>query len=87
LRLDPAAVGALNGLAQIFAHEGKNEDAVHEYERVLRLKPYWSRAHLGLGKLLETMGKKHEADEQFREALQKPDVHPRGPERLGPPLL
>jgi superkiller protein 3 len=36
----------------------------------LRLKPYWSPAHLGLGKALEAAGRSGEAERHFREAQQ-----------------
>jgi tetratricopeptide (TPR) repeat protein len=68
-RLGPESVLSMNSLAELYAQEGHREEAAREFREVLRQKPYWGPAHLGLGKVLEAAGKTEEAKEQFQEAF------------------
>ncbi|HXD00944.1 MAG TPA: tetratricopeptide repeat protein [Verrucomicrobiae bacterium] len=68
-RLDPESVLSMNSLGELYAREGKTEQAAQEFQKVLRVKSYWGPAHLGLGKALEAMGKTEEANKEFEEAL------------------
>jgi len=47
---------------------------MREFHRAIELKPRFGLAYLGLGQLLEGMGRKAEAQEHFRLALRNP-VH------------
>jgi tetratricopeptide (TPR) repeat protein len=67
--LHPESVVAMNSVAEVYAREARFEEAAREFQQVLRQKPYWGPAHLGLGKALEALGKTQEAMEQFQEAL------------------
>jgi len=67
--LRPESVVSMNSEAELYAREGHAEEAAREFQEVLRLKPYWGPAHLGLGKALEAMGKTQEAKAEFEEAL------------------
>jgi tetratricopeptide (TPR) repeat protein len=67
--LRPESVVSLNSEAEVYASEGHAEEAAREFREVLRRKPYWGPAHLGLGKALEAMGKNQEAKAEFEEAL------------------
>jgi len=67
--LRPESVVSMNSEAEVYAREGHADKAAREFEEVLRLKPYWGPAHLGLGKALESMGKTNEAKAEFEEAL------------------
>ena len=69
-RLAPGSVEALTAQAQLLARQAKYGEAIGVYERALGLKPYWSPAHLGLGKALEASGRGTEAQRHFRQALQ-----------------
>jgi len=68
-RLGPESVLSMNSLAELYAREGHLEEAAREFRQVLRQKPYWGPAHLGLGKVLEAADKTEEAKEQFQEAF------------------
>ena len=74
--MHPESVVSLNSLAELYTRAGRNEEAAREFQRVLRLKPYWGPAHLGLGKVLEATGKTQEAKEQFGEALKNRIISP-----------
>jgi tetratricopeptide (TPR) repeat protein len=67
--LHPESVVSINSLAELYARQGHPEEAAREFQEVLRQKPYWGPAHLGLGKALEAIGKTAEANKEYREAL------------------
>jgi tetratricopeptide (TPR) repeat protein len=69
LLLEPESVLALSGLAQIAANEGKYSEAIGYYRAILKQKPYWGPANLGLGKAMEALGRTEEAQQHFRQAL------------------
>jgi tetratricopeptide (TPR) repeat protein len=68
-RLSPGSVAARNTLAELYLRQGRHREAAREFQRVLRVKPYWGPAHLGLGKTLEAMSKTEQAAAHFDAAL------------------
>ena len=60
---------AMFHLGELYAREGHPDKAMREFQEVLRIKPYWGPAHLGLGKALEATGRIQEAKEHFEQAL------------------
>ncbi len=70
LKLSPDSVSALSALAQALEQQGDRVRSLAVYERVLSLKPYWSPAHLGIGKILQALGRAEEAKAHFRKALE-----------------
>jgi tetratricopeptide (TPR) repeat protein len=69
IRLWPESVASMNSLAELYVRENHPEEAAQEFRRVLRQKPYWGPAHLGLGKALDAMGKTAEATAEYKEAF------------------
>jgi tetratricopeptide (TPR) repeat protein len=67
--ISPESVVSLNSLAELYARENRANDAARAYREVLRRKPYWGPAHLGLGKILDGMGKTQEANSEYKEAF------------------
>jgi len=61
---------ALTGLAEASSREGKQDEALDYYRRILNLKPYWGPAHWGMGRVLEILGRSDEAQAHFKAALQ-----------------
>ena len=68
-QLDSQDVWSLQNYAQSLAKLGHRDEAMREYKRALSIKPRFGLAWLGLGQLLEEMGRKAEAEECFRKAL------------------
>jgi tetratricopeptide (TPR) repeat protein len=67
--VSPESVVSLNSLAELYARENRPDDAARLYRDVLRRKPYWGPAHLGLGKILDAMGKTQEAKDHYKESF------------------
>ena len=61
-------------LGVTLAQLGKLQEAVGQYEQVLRIEPHRAETHHNLGLALKQMGKAREAAEHYEEALRiKPD--------------
>ena len=56
VRLGPESVATMNSLGEAYAQAGRNGEAAGQFEKILRLRPYWGPAHMGLGQVLEAMG-------------------------------
>jgi len=69
LRRDPENYWARHNLARLYTRLDRRDDALREYRHALKLKPRFGPAHLGLGELLEAVGKKAEAEKHFQLAL------------------
>ena len=69
LEWDHQDVWTLRDVAESMANLGRLDAAQREYRRALKLKPRFGPAWLGLGKLLEEMGRQSEADDCYREGL------------------
>jgi len=69
-QLDPDSCQILTESAQMLAREGKDTEAIAQFEKVLKLKSYWGPAHLGLAELLEKRGQAAEAQKHVEAALQ-----------------
>jgi Tfp pilus assembly protein PilF len=65
---------AYNNLGNVFAKQGKLDDAIAEYSEALRIKPGYAFAHNNLGRVLANQGKVSEAVEHYSKALRiEPD--------------
>ena len=65
---------AHNGLGDVFAKQGRTDEAIREYQEAIRIKPDHAEAHNNLGNALAKKGQTDEAIRQFREAIRlKPD--------------
>jgi Flp pilus assembly protein TadD len=65
---------ARNNLGNACAMKGQIEEAIHQYQETLRLKPDYAPAHYNLGVTLYRSGRIDEATCQFQETLRlKPD--------------
>jgi protein O-mannosyl-transferase len=69
LRRDPTVWMAHKNLGYAYSGEGRDADAVREYETALRLKPDFPEALNNLGILLAAQGRSSEAMARYRDAL------------------
>ena len=53
LQLEPRHFGALSGMAVILRNEGRNQAAIHAYQRLLDVYPMLREAQIELGKLAD----------------------------------
>lgn len=88
LRLDPANVGALARLGTFHAERGAFDLAAGYFARVLALRPDHVETRFNLALLLERLGRREEALEQYREFLRLapvdyPALERRVRERIG----
>jgi tetratricopeptide (TPR) repeat protein len=67
--LNTEDVWALDGLAQCQVKQDRKNQAMREYRRALAIKPRFGPAWLGLGQLLESLGRTAEAEDCYRRAL------------------
>lgn len=68
LALDPSLWLANLDLGIIDSDAGRNEDALRELKQAAKLKPQDVNVHWRLGRLLRTMGRKQEAQQEFEAA-------------------
>jgi tetratricopeptide (TPR) repeat protein len=73
--LDSEDVWPLQNLAMSLAKLNRKDEAMLEYRRALAITPRFGMAWLGLGQLLEGMGRKDEAAECFEKGLRNPIHH------------
>lgn len=73
LRLDPAKVEAMDALGRIYSVKANWAGAVAVYERALRAKPGFERAHLGLGTALAASGRMEAAKVHLNKAAASRD--------------
>jgi superkiller protein 3 len=74
IALDGSNIFAHGQLGLAMAGQGKIDDAIKEFQIVLKARPNDAEMHCNLGILLESQGKTDEAIEHYRQALQiKPD--------------
>jgi len=60
---------AHNGLGGAFAHQGRTEAAIAQFEEVIRLRPAFGKGHYNLAVAFSQGGRFQEAIEQYRETL------------------
>jgi protein O-mannosyl-transferase len=60
---------AWNGLADILASKGLQDEAASGWKKTLELSPYDVHAHLGLGSVYQSRGSAGEAEKQYRAIL------------------
>ena len=63
-------VQAWNSLGEIYSRWNRAQDAEHAFRQALALDPFDSRAHFGLGVVLETEGRTHDALNEYEAGLQ-----------------
>ena len=67
---NPGSWMAHNNLGNTLRQEGKPDEAIAQYQEVLRLKPKSAEAHYNIGMALMLKGKVDDAISQYRQALQ-----------------
>ncbi|MGA9059332.1 MAG: tetratricopeptide repeat protein [Terriglobia bacterium] len=70
---------AWNSLGEIYSRWNRRQDAEHAFRQAVALDPFDSRAHFGLGAVLEAQGRTNEALNQYEAGLQ---TDPRNPVAL-----
>ena len=70
---------AWNSLGEIYSHWNRWQDAEHAFRQAVALDPFDSRAHFGLGAVLEAQGRTKEALKEYEAGLQ---TDPRNPVAL-----
>ncbi len=69
LAQDPSSVFARYGLAMEYVNTGRLEDAIAEFEAILRADPSYSAAYFHGGQTLEKLGRLDEAREYYRRGV------------------
>ncbi len=69
LTKNPGSWMADNNLGLVYKDEGNYNQAIHYYEKALRLKPDYGEGHYNLGIALFRTGVTNEAMREFREAI------------------
>ena len=59
-----------NGLANVYADQGRQEEAVAEYQRAIELDPQGASPHHGLGNVYVDQGRQEEAVAAYRRATE-----------------
>lgn len=67
---NPGSWMAHNNLGNCLRREGKPDDAIAQYQEVLRLKPKSAEAHYNIGMTLTLKGRPDDAIAEYRQALQ-----------------
>jgi tetratricopeptide (TPR) repeat protein len=70
---------AWNSLGEIYSRGNRRQDAEHAFRQAVALDPFDSRAHFGLGAVLEAQGRTNEALNEYEAGLQ---TDPRNPGAL-----
>jgi len=70
---------AWNSLGEIYSRWNRRQDAEHAFRQAVALDPFDSRAHFGLGAVLEAQGRTNEALNEYEAGLQ---TDPRNPVAL-----
>jgi tetratricopeptide (TPR) repeat protein len=70
--LNPEDVWGRQNLAICLEKLGRRDEAIHEFQRALKIKPRFGLAWLGLGQVYEEMGQTNQADACFQKALANP---------------
>jgi Flp pilus assembly protein TadD len=83
LRRDPSLWMAHKNLGYTFFEQGRDQDAIDQYEAALRLKPDFPEARNNLGSLLAAHGHEAEAKVQFQEALRLAPHYAKAHNNLG----
>lgn len=73
LQLNPQDTEARLNFLELQWMLGRREQAIREYRLLLAARPHLVPALLSLGRLLEKMGRKAEAEDCFQKALASPD--------------
>ena len=68
--LNRTDVSPLQNWAMCLVKLGRNEDAIKQYKRALAITPRFGLAWLGLGQVYESMGRKPDAENCYRKALE-----------------
>ena len=71
-----ATIQAWNSLGEIYSRWNRWQDAEHAFRQAVALDPFDSRAHFGLGAVLEAQGRTNEALNEYEAGLQ---TDPRNP--------
>ena len=71
-------------MAHLLRQQGRDDDAIAQYEQVLRLDPTCVEARCSLGTVLARRGRIDEAIEQYRRALTVQRPRHRDPLLSGP---
>jgi len=66
----PEHVGLSLGLAAMLVNEGRHEEALSVYDRVVGLAPTFAPAHVGRGILLHELGREDDAEAAFVRAVE-----------------
>ena len=66
--------------AQLLKDVGRRDEAIQEYRHAVAIKPCFGPAWLGLGRVLEEMGRKTEAEDCYRKAMMKENLIQLAPE-------
>lgn len=67
---NPSSWMAHNNLGNCLRREGKSDEAIAQYQEVLRLKPKSAEAHYNIGMALTQKGELDDAIAQYRQAVQ-----------------
>ena len=70
--LNPEDVWGRQNLAICLKKLGRRDEAIHEFQRALKIKPRFGLAWLGLGQVYDEMGQTNQADACFQKALANP---------------
>ena len=83
IAVDPNSAIANNDLGNLLRKQGKLDEAVAHYHRVIKANPTYPAVYYNLGNVLSTQGKLDESVENYREAVQRLPTFTRAHYSLG----
>ena len=70
LQLDPDNIGVVYKKGMLFVIGGLNQDAIKEFQKVIKRKPWHALAYKGMGQAFFQMKKYDEAEKNFQKAIE-----------------
>jgi len=69
-QVSPLSLAAHSNLGGVALHEGRLDEALAQYQKVLEIQPNSAKAHYNLGVVLSKRGQIYEAIDQYQKALE-----------------